>query len=271
MLCLTAARGLSEVRMHPTPVTVSGTTREQRTSRAPAADESLHPMRTGTPAGTVGAVVSLTKAMSARSAFWLAWSVCALSLVLTALGILLLILNSSVVPSLFYGGPNAIAAGVTFSTLGAFVASRRPEHPIGWLFWAIGFCAAAGFFCGQYAIYTLLAQPGALPAGEAAAWIRSLSPVVAGGIGVPDGYEATLSITASYPRASTRGSRRGACNVGAGVLRGSGLLLRTAPRRRHDDRDMRPRRPGRDCLFLGSWPSGKVVSSDADSTKRRRR
>ena len=29
-----------------------------------------------------------------------------------------------------------------------------------------------GHFCGEYAIYTLLAAPGSLPAGEAAAWIR---------------------------------------------------------------------------------------------------
>jgi hypothetical protein len=77
--------------------------------------------------------------------------------------------------------------------LGVLVASRRPEHPVGWLFCAIGFLAGADLFCTQYATYALLAQPGALPAGEAAAWVRSWFGVVGGGLGVfllllfPDG------------------------------------------------------------------------------------
>jgi hypothetical protein len=85
------------------------------------------------------------------------------------------------------------ATGVAFSTLGALVASRRPEHPVGWLFCAIGFLAGADLFCAEYATYALVAQPGALPAGEAAAWVRSWFGVVGGGLGVfllllfPDG------------------------------------------------------------------------------------
>jgi hypothetical protein len=133
-------------------------------------------------------------AISRRNDAWLAWSLWALSLFLTALGILLLSLNLS--------HPNvhtydywlqSSATGVVFSTLGAFVASRRPEHPVGWLFCAIGFLAGADLFCAQYATYALLAQPGALPAGEAAAWVRSWFGVVGGGLGVfllllfPDG------------------------------------------------------------------------------------
>jgi hypothetical protein len=132
--------------------------------------------------------------MSTRAAAWLAWSVCVLSLVLTALGLFLLSLNLSHpnVPVYDYWHQST-ATGVTFSTLGALVASRRPEHPVGWLFCAIGFLSGADLFCAQYATYALLAQPGALPAGEAAAWIRSWFGVVGGGLGVfllllfPDG------------------------------------------------------------------------------------
>jgi hypothetical protein len=49
-------------------------------------------------------------------------------------------------------------------------------------------------FCAEYATYALLAQPEALPAGEAAAWIRSWMWIVTGGLGVflvllfPDGH-----------------------------------------------------------------------------------
>jgi hypothetical protein len=49
----------------------------------------------------------------------------------------------------------------------------------------------------QYATYALLAHPGALPAGEAAAWIRSWIWIVSGGLGVflvllfPDGRLAS--------------------------------------------------------------------------------
>jgi hypothetical protein len=133
-------------------------------------------------------------AISRRNDAWLAWSLWALSLFLTALGILILSLNISHPNVHVYDyWLQSSATGVVFSTLGAFVASRRPEHPVGWLFCAIGYLAGADLFCAQYAIYALLAQPGALPAGEAAAWVRSWFGVVGGGLGVflvllfPDG------------------------------------------------------------------------------------
>jgi hypothetical protein len=132
--------------------------------------------------------------MSPRAAAWLAWSVCAFSLVLTVVGLLLLSLNLSHPNVHVYDyWHQSAATGVAFSTLGALVASRRPEHPVGWLFCAIGFLAGADLFCAEYATYALLAQPGALPAGEAAAWVRSWFGVVGGGLGVfllllfPDG------------------------------------------------------------------------------------
>lgn len=133
--------------------------------------------------------------MSARVATWLAWSACALSLGLTGLGIGLLILlnlNYPGVPVYEYWA-HATAITVAFSTVGALVASRRPEHRIGWLFCAIGFLVGVDHFCGEYATYALLAHSDALPAGEAAAWIRSWIWIVSGGLGVflvllfPDG------------------------------------------------------------------------------------
>jgi hypothetical protein len=58
-------------------------------------------------------------------------------------------------------------------TVGAIVASRRPENPVGWLLCLFGVAVSTSNFTSQYAIYTLLAQPNSLPAGEAMAWIAA--------------------------------------------------------------------------------------------------
>ena len=109
--------------------------------------------------------------MGARAATWLAWSVCAFSLALTALSFVLIILNLTLdAPIYFYWlEPTTIAVG--YSVIGAIIASRLPAHPIGWICCAIGFLAAVEHFSGQYAIYALLApHPEALLGGKAMLW-----------------------------------------------------------------------------------------------------
>src|SRR5215203_1969119 len=112
--------------------------------------------------------------MSRRLAFWLAWSVCALSLALTALSLFLLILNLSHPNTHLYEPwlDNTLTA-VFYPTVGAIVASRRPENPVGWLLCLYGLAISISYFCAEYAIYALLAVPNPLPAGEAMAWIAS--------------------------------------------------------------------------------------------------
>jgi hypothetical protein len=119
--------------------------------------------------------------MSARAATWLAWSLWALSVALTALSLLLLALNLRY-PNVHvydYWLENTLSA-VLFSTVGAIVASRRPENPVGWLLCLLGVAFSVGHFSAQYAIYTLLAQPDSLPAGQALAWVSSwiLPPII---------------------------------------------------------------------------------------------
>jgi hypothetical protein len=72
--------------------------------------------------------------MSTRTASQLAWALCALSLALTALSLLLLILNLSHPNTHLYEPwlDNTLTA-VFYPTVGALVASRRPENPVGWL------------------------------------------------------------------------------------------------------------------------------------------
>jgi hypothetical protein len=113
--------------------------------------------------------------MGPKEATWLAWYMCALSLVLTALGLLLLVLSREHHGVLVFEqwAEDAVVA-VGFSTIGAFVAPRFPaRNPIGWLFCAIGLVGAVLLFCGEYAAYSLLSWPGSQPSGEAAAWVVS--------------------------------------------------------------------------------------------------
>ncbi len=104
----------------------------------------------------------------------LAWSLCALSLVLTALSLLLLALNRSDPNTHIYDYWQAdIIVAVSFSIIGAIIASRLPANSVGWLFCAAACLAAVDHFSAEYALYALLAQPTSLPAGEALAWFAS--------------------------------------------------------------------------------------------------
>jgi hypothetical protein len=99
--------------------------------------------------------------------------VCALSLALTALSFLLiaLILNLNAPIYFYWLEPTTIAVG--YSVIGAIIASRLPDHPIGWICCAIGFTGAVEHFGGEYAVYALLARPEALVGGKAMLWIQN--------------------------------------------------------------------------------------------------
>ena len=117
-----------------------------------------------------------------RLAVWLAWSLCALALVLAALALWLVNLNLSHpnTPSYAPWLDNTLAA-LSFAPIGALVASRRPVNPVGWLVCLYGFVIALSYFCAEYAIYALLAEPGSLPAAEALVWITSwVLPIIIG-------------------------------------------------------------------------------------------
>jgi hypothetical protein len=119
--------------------------------------------------------------MNYRTASWLAWSLWALSVALTALSLLLLALIRSHPGTHifdFWLGNSLIVIDVS---VGAIVASRRPENPVGWLLCLSGVATSISTFASQYAIYALLARPDSLPAGEAMAWIAAwMLPVMNG-------------------------------------------------------------------------------------------
>jgi hypothetical protein len=114
--------------------------------------------------------------MSYRNATWFAWSLCALSVALTALSLLLLALSLAHPDvDIFDHWFDSTLAAICFSTVGAVIAPRTLHHnPIGWLFCVTGLLFALAHFSAEYAIYALLAAPGSpLPGGEAAAWLVS--------------------------------------------------------------------------------------------------
>jgi hypothetical protein len=123
-----------------------------------------------------------SRVISPRAAAWLAWSLWALSLALTALSLLLLRLNLSHPNTPIYGPwlDNTLI-GISYAPVGALIASRHPANPIGWLLCLYGVVIGISHFGAQYAIYALLAQPDSLPAGEAMAWVVSwLLPIIIG-------------------------------------------------------------------------------------------
>jgi hypothetical protein len=115
-----------------------------------------------------------TEAGRTRTAATVAWIICALSLALAMIDLVLVALNSSHpdvrIPEPWIG--HTVSA-VAFSLVGALVGSRRPENPIGWLFCAIGVFAAVVLLSSEYAAYALLAQPDSLPGGLVMVWIRA--------------------------------------------------------------------------------------------------
>jgi hypothetical protein len=115
-----------------------------------------------------------SEAVRTHTAARVAWIICAISLALATLDLVLVVLNSSHpdirIPEPW---PAHTVSAVAFSLVGAVVGSRRPENPIGWLFCAIGVFAAIVLLSSEYAAYALLAQPDFLPGGLAMVWIRA--------------------------------------------------------------------------------------------------
>jgi hypothetical protein len=85
--------------------------------------------------------------MSPRAAAWLAWSLCALSLALTAISILLLNRNLAHPNTYLYDYwlDNTLGT-LCYAPVGALIAARRPSNPVGWLLCLWGVALSTGHF-----------------------------------------------------------------------------------------------------------------------------
>ena len=110
---------------------------------------------------------------------WLAWPLVTLSGVLLVGGIVLAQMTRSTAPGRqYYGSVEAVfvlATVLTFSVVGAIIASRQPRNAIGWIFCGIGLVVSLNSLTGSYAEYRLAggSAPGSL--AETAAWFSSWS------------------------------------------------------------------------------------------------
>jgi signal transduction histidine kinase len=64
-------------------------------------------------------------------------------------------------------------ANLAVPVVGFVLASRRPANRVGWLFLVAGLGLGLGGFLAQYGLHALVADPGSLPAGRAAAWLSN--------------------------------------------------------------------------------------------------
>ena len=114
--------------------------------------------------------------MTRRAAGRLAWTLAAVASVLAVGGLVFTILNWSTLPgsALDPVFETVFSLGLlAFPTVGALVASRRPENPIGWIFCAVGIPFGLSGFAYGYAAYSLFTDPGSLPATDVMAWVSA--------------------------------------------------------------------------------------------------
>jgi hypothetical protein len=105
--------------------------------------------------------------MHPRTAARLAWTLWATSLAVLAAALALETAGRRALADA--NAVSLILVFLCFATVGAVLASRRPDNAIGWICSAIGLTAFLGGFSESYGAYAA-AHPGALPAAAAVAW-----------------------------------------------------------------------------------------------------
>jgi signal transduction histidine kinase len=109
--------------------------------------------------------------MRSRTATWLAWSMCLVAAAAMAGTLAIDVVASSLDVFSLLGIPAILA----FSAVGALVASRRPDNPIGWILGGAGLSFAIGSLAGEYSTYAFITEPGSLPGGDIMAWLGTFA------------------------------------------------------------------------------------------------
>lgn len=101
---------------------------------------------------------------------WILWT---LTMVPYAVALGLVVATRSDSPPYEFWFESAFNVPV-FATVGAVILSRRPAHPIGRLFSAVGVGGVVQFFFGQYATLSIHAEES-FPGGDTAAWLSDVA------------------------------------------------------------------------------------------------
>src|SRR5215212_10625418 len=100
-----------------------------------------------------------------------------MSAALAVASLILALLNGRTLGEIFLTWGPSIASlavvTVSFSVVGALIASHRPGNPIGWVFCAAAFLQVLLNAADQYAIYALLTNPSAFPLGAELSWLEA--------------------------------------------------------------------------------------------------
>src|SRR5215210_8113892 len=116
--------------------------------------------------------------MSPRTAAWLAWSLCAATLVILALSLLVTLLGWSTpqprgeIP--WRNQAISLAGLIGAPILGSLIASRRPRNPYGWLWLAFGLGLTLQSLATTYAAYARVVEPGSLVAPRTISHVLAL-------------------------------------------------------------------------------------------------
>src|SRR5215204_6360122 len=118
-----------------------------------------------------------------RSASRLAWLlyVVALALVGLAAGLWLVVHRPVAGAVGYWYWREGMVTTLVFATVGAVITTRRPEHPVGWLFLGAGLVGAAQLATGEFAA-AFLAASGPSVEVALAAWVSSLFQLVVLGL-----------------------------------------------------------------------------------------
>ena len=128
----------------------------------------------------------------------LPWAIWGFAVVLLGVTAALGVRNASLSEDPIFTGM-AIVMMVGYVTVGAFVTSRVPGNPIGWLLMATGTGFLIGVAASEYARYALYTNPGGLPFAFGAAWLNNWTFLVAIG--------AVMLIVALFPDGSPASPR----------------------------------------------------------------
>jgi hypothetical protein len=120
-------------------------------------------------AGAAQQEVGLGHHSRTRAPSLLAWALVLLSVSFAVLGWVLVALNGR---SIWANLTPALAA-LPFPIVGALIARRHPDNPIGWILLVIGLSEGLSLAIAEYAWGALIVRPSSLPLGAELAWAAS--------------------------------------------------------------------------------------------------
>ena len=144
--------------------------------------------------------------MNAVTVRRLAWGSFGISIVLCVASAAFVVLGWStpIGPTEFGVKGYGIAFSLVVGAVGALIAARRPEIPIGWIFCVLGVVAGVLALATEYARWALIHESGRPPAGIYAAWIEEWMwiPLLSGLGGVAALFPSGRFVSPAWRRAA---------------------------------------------------------------------